>query len=70
MIEIDYSKLRGKIKELFKTEENFANALGISRPTLSAIFNNKARFSQESILKAVEILKIPENEVFTYFFKS
>lgn len=65
----DYSRLRGRIREIFKTEEAFANALGIARPTLSAIFNSKANFSQESIAKAVELLNIEKEEVYFYFLK-
>jgi len=64
----DYSKLRGKIREAFGTQENFANAVGLSMTSISAKLNNKVEWSQREINKASEILKIPDNEVFAYFF--
>ena len=35
----DYSKLRGKIKEVFGTQAKFAKAMGMSTVTLSAKLN-------------------------------
>ena len=36
----DFSKLRGKIKEVFGTQEKFAKAMGMSSVSLSAKLNN------------------------------
>lgn len=38
----DYSKLRGKIKEVFGTQAKFAKAMGMSTVTLSAKLNGTA----------------------------
>ena len=65
----DYSKLRGRIKEKFGTQDRFANALGIGRVSLSQRLNNSLGFSQEEILRAAELLEIPTEEIPAYFFR-
>ena len=43
-MEFDYCKLRGKIREKFESDNNFAKALSISRVSLSQRLNNKSDF--------------------------
>lgn len=64
----DYSKLRGKIREVFGNEKSFATALEISDTTLSLIFNNKSEFRQSQIKHACSLLDIPAEEIDDYFF--
>lgn len=64
----NYSKLRGKIKELYKTQADFANALNMGTVTLSARLNNYVEWNQSEILKAVELLRIDVKEIPEYFF--
>lgn len=64
----DYSKLRGKIREIFKTQDEFAKAIGLSNTSVSAKLNNKVEWTQQEINKASEVLKISESEIFAYFF--
>jgi len=64
----DYSKLRGKIREIFKTQSAFAKAMGISSTSLSAKLNNNVEFSQKEIDKAVKLLKIEKEDIPAYFF--
>lgn len=64
----DYSKLRGKIKEVFGTQDNFAKALGIGRVSLSQRLNNYLDFSQEEIDKAYKLLNLSKEEIPKYFF--
>ena len=64
----DYSKLRGKIKEVYGTQDNFATKLGIGRVSLSQRLNNFLDFSQEEINKSCEILGIKKEEIPIYFF--
>jgi len=64
----DYSKLRGKIREIFKTQSAFAKAMGISSTSLSAKLNNNVEFSQKEIDRAVELLKIEKEDIPAYFF--
>lgn len=65
----DYAKLKGKIKEVFVTQENFANTLGIGRTSLSFRLNNKQEFSQNEIKKSIDILKLNDIDIPVYFFK-
>lgn len=64
----DYSKLRGKIKEVFSTQENFGKAMDLSTVSISNKLNNKVEWSQHEINKASRILNIPDEEVTAYFF--
>lgn len=64
----DYSKLRGKIKEVFGTQSAFAKAMGLSGVTLSAKLNNTVAFTQAEINKACGLLKIPLEFIPVYFF--
>ncbi|HNX65126.1 MAG TPA: DUF739 family protein [Oscillospiraceae bacterium] len=64
----DYSKLRGKIKEKFKTQAEFAKELGISSASLSEKLNEKSDFTHTEIALSCEKLSISMNEVHDYFF--
>lgn len=64
----DYSKLRGRIKEYFKSEGEFANNLGVSSVHLSNLLNNKAYWDQPLINKACMLLKILAIDIPVYFF--
>lgn len=64
----DYSKLRGKIKELFGTQDRFAEALGIGRVSLSQRLNNLLDFSAPEINKACELLGVEKRDIPIYFF--
>jgi transcriptional regulator with XRE-family HTH domain len=64
----DYSKLRGKIREVFGTQEEFARAMGKSPATLSKKLNNLTDFNRAEIDRASELLGIPLEEVPLYFF--
>lgn len=70
MIEFDFSKLRGRIKEKLKYEAIFADKIGISQASLSSKFNNKSDFTATQIIKSSEedVLDIPQNEIGEYFF--
>lgn len=67
-IEFDYSKLRGKIKEVYGNESDFAEAVGISSVSLSKKFNNRTGFSESEMLVACEKLGISIDETYPYFF--
>lgn len=64
----EYNMLRGKIREVCETQDNFADKLGIGRVSLSQRLNNKLEFSQGEMFKACEILGIPLKELSAYFF--
>jgi transcriptional regulator with XRE-family HTH domain len=64
----DYSKLRGRIKEICGTQDNFAERLGMGRVSLSQRLNNMLEFTQDEIYHACDILSIDMQEIDTYFF--
>ena len=64
----DYGKLRGKIKEVCGTQNDFSEKLGIGRVSLSQRLNNQLEFSQNEIFKSCEILDIDKEEIPIYFF--
>ena len=63
----NYSKLRGKIREVFHTEAAFAHALKLSKPSLSAKLNNVVGFSQIEMEQACHLLRINPSELGLYF---
>lgn len=67
-MEWKYDKLRGKIKEVCGTQDNFAEKLGIGRVSLSQRLNNQLEFSQDEIFKSCDILGISLIDVSAYFF--
>jgi len=68
-VRFDYSKLRGKIREVFGTQNDFAKAMGFSNASLSAKLNGKVEFGQNEIGRALSVLQINgSNELYEYFF--
>ena len=68
MQEYDYSKLKGRIRECFSTQSEFAQELGISDTTLSNKLNNKTVFDQDEIKKSISVFKLNPMEAIEYFF--
>lgn len=67
-MEFDYSKLRGRIKEVFGTQDIFAKAIGINKGLLSRSLNNSREFSQKEINKSCAALKVSPEQIPLYFF--
>ena len=65
----DYSKLKGKIKEVFGTQSAFAKAMGLSGVSLSSKLNNLTGFTQSEINKACELRGISFEFINVYFFR-
>lgn len=66
----DYSKLRGRIREVLKTETAFAEAMTLATTSVSKKLNGHIEFTQGEILKAAEILGIDLVDIPIYFFNS
>lgn len=64
----DYSKLIGRIVELFQTRKNFATTMGMSVSALSNKLHGATSFSQDEIFRAIDILRIKPEEIQDYFF--
>ena len=65
----DYSKLKGRIREIYGTYENIVPKLTMSEATLSRRLNGKSYFDSEEILELSDALEIPDEERDLYFFK-
>lgn len=63
-----YDDLRGLIRSKFKTQANFAEAIGISACSLSKKLNGKAEWTAEEIRKSCEVLGISADQIPLYFF--
>lgn len=61
-------RIRGRIVELFGSQQNFARHLGQTEQTVSKKLRGKATFSQEDIIRWCEALQIPAGEVGEIFF--
>lgn len=64
----DYSKLYGKIKEVFGTQEAFGEAMEMSRTAVNARLKQTVEWKSPEIVKACELLGIPLAESHLYFF--
>lgn len=64
-----YNKLRGRIIEKFGTIEKFADALGITRITVSNKLNDKSNFSRDDIILWASALEVSQDNIGSYFFE-
>lgn len=64
----NYKKLKLKIKEVYDTQEAFAEAMGMSYTALNQRLNNSVKWKTPEIAKACDLLHIPLSEVHLYFF--
>lgn len=62
------NKLRGKIKEVFNTQEAFAEAMGMNRTGLCQRLKGSTEWKAPEIAKACNLLHIPLTEAYLYFF--
>lgn len=68
-MEFDYSKLKGRITEMYDSQTGFAKVMQVSDNHLSSCLCNKTRFSTKAMDRMIELLCIPEEEIGEYFFK-
>lgn len=72
-IVFDFSFLRGRIRELYQTEKNFAkvlkNNIGMSSGAFNNKINGKSSFTDVEIFVICQLLDIPLEKVNLYFFK-
>jgi len=64
----DYSKLKGKIRELGLTLDEFAKKIGITEQTLNLRFKNERPFKQDEIEKIMIMFNEPLTNIQLYFF--
>lgn len=69
MSHFEYSKLKGKIIEVYGSLHDFAEAMGISRQSLYQKLNRNALWNQDQIMKAMTLLNITNmNDAISLFF--
>lgn len=66
--EFEFNKLRGRIVEKYRTQREFANALGITKNAFSRKMTGKSGMSQKDIVLWCEMLDIDRDEIGEYFF--
>lgn len=64
----DYSKLKGRIREVFETQADCAKEIKMSTVSLSQKLNNRQQFVQQEINRLKAVLNIDESEISLYFF--
>ena len=65
---MDYSKLRGAIREKFGSQEEFAAAIEMSTCSLSAKLNGRSEWKANEIVVACQALGVPLEQAWEYFF--
>lgn len=63
-----FRKLKARIIEKFGTQKLFAEALGVSNNLISLKMTKRVEFSKEDMLKWGELLGIPPEQYYEYFF--
>ena len=67
-VEYDFSKLHGRIKEIYGRDCRFAAEMGMCSSVLSSRLKNKTRWRAEEIPAACKLLGIPAAAIGLYFF--
>lgn len=68
LLPYDYSKLLGKIREVFKTQDLFAEALGMTRTVLYSRLNGSTEWKQSEMEKTMQLFGEPLTSIGSYFF--
>lgn len=63
-----FGKLRGRIREKFKTQESFARAVNMGEGTVSKKLNGHSEWTREEMVAVCQALGIPLAEAHIYFF--
>lgn len=68
MLRFDYSKLNGKIVEVFGSQRAFAKEMGWAERTASEKMNSNSKFKQDEIMKSIDLLGLTVSDIPDYFF--
>lgn len=63
-----YPRIRGRIIELYGSQENFSNVIGKSKTSVSQKLNGSSGFSYNDIVLWAKVLKISVDDIGIYFF--
>jgi hypothetical protein len=67
-MKFDFSKLRGRIVEKFRSVSNFAKEIGESPQAVSGKLTGQRAMTKNDIIKWCKPLEIELNEIGEYFF--
>lgn len=67
-MDFNYARLRGRIRAYFSTQSAFAAAMEMSDCTMSQKLNGRSEWDAGEMLKACNLLDIPTDELYLYFF--
>ena len=67
-MKFDYRKLRGRIREKFNTDKDFAETMGIRPSMVSQRLKGTREFKHKDIFMWAKTLEIPDSELADYFF--
>ena len=63
-----YAKLKGRIREVCRTQDEFARRMGLDHSTTNQKLNGKSPWKRDEIAKACRVLEVPIEHVHEYFF--
>lgn len=63
-----YSKLRGRIVEMYGSQKEFSKAVNLSEQSITAKLNGRSDFSQDDIIQWSNVLQIELGDIGAYFF--
>lgn len=64
----NYNKLRGRIVEIFDTQQEFASKIKCSEHTISRKLSNKVNWKQDEIVTIINALDLTIDDIPEYFF--
>ena len=62
-------KLKARIVDKFGDQKTFAEALGMNESTLSRLLAEGRDWKGSMLMKAIDLLEIPQTQVDAYFFE-
>lgn len=62
-------KLKSRIVEKYGEQKAFADAIGMNKSTLSRLLKDGKDWKGSMLMKAVDVLEIPTDEIDEYFFE-
>lgn len=62
-------KLKARIVEKYGDQKTFAEALGMNESTLSRLLTEGKDWKGSMLMKAIDLLEIPQTQVDSYFFE-
>lgn len=69
LLEFDFSKLLGRMREKGESQRSLAAAIGMDKSTFNLKIRNRSEFTQCEIILICNKLSIPYAQIHLYFFQ-